>query len=224
MSLLTDRRVVFGGAALALGAGLVVAYAFFGRDHGPAQPPPASQGGLVVESGRDDDLKLDANRPLRCFVGGQFVGEMPLAVCAQRNGVATGALDVGLDQSGSLAASNGVGEDITPLPPQSQSAGGPGAAGNAAQGDAATGESAEATATPAACWRYAAGAWRQLQSAVSLSACVETLYSDRCEPGDQADYGRWGDQTLRLTDGRVEISDDNRNFETLTDPWPGCAG
>src|SRR6185437_52804 len=84
--------------------------------HKPAEPPPASQGGLTVVSGRDDDTKLDPKRPLRCFVGGQFVGELPLAVCAQRNGVATGALDVGLDQAGALAATNGVNSTLTPLP------------------------------------------------------------------------------------------------------------
>src|SRR5206468_8925951 len=56
---------------------------------------------------------------LRCFVNGQFVGELPLAVCAQRNGVATGSLDVGLDPSGALAAaSNAASSGLTPLPSQ----------------------------------------------------------------------------------------------------------
>ena len=116
MDFLKDRRVIaFGGAGLALVAGLAVAWFVFSRTQKPAQPPPASQGGLTVVSGRDDDVKLDPKRPLRCFVGGQFVGELPLAVCAQRNGVATGALDVGLDQAGALAASNGAGSTLTPL-------------------------------------------------------------------------------------------------------------
>ena len=78
----------------------------------------------MVVSGRDDDAKLDPKRPLRCFVGGQFVGELPLAVCAQRNGVATGALDVGLDQAGALAAAKRRDTPLTPLaqqqPPQTQ--------------------------------------------------------------------------------------------------------
>src|SRR5215472_4389411 len=119
MSWFADRRLLLGaGGVVALLAGLAIAFVLLRHDHAPAQPPPASQGGLVVESGRDDDLKLDPKRPLRCFVNGQFVGELPLSICAQRNGVATGALDVGVDQSGALAASNGVGGDITPLPPQ----------------------------------------------------------------------------------------------------------
>jgi hypothetical protein len=124
MFILRNRWLVaLGGGALALLAGLAVAWVIFSRSHAPAEPPPASQGGLVIVSGRDDDAKLDPDRPLRCFVGGQFVGELPLAACAQRNGVSTGSLDVGLDQAGALAASNGTGAPLTPLnslaPPQS---------------------------------------------------------------------------------------------------------
>ena len=105
MEFLKDRRVIaLVGAGVALVLGVAVAWAIFSHSRAPVGPPPASQGGLVVVSGRDDDAKLDPKRPLRCFVGGQFVGELPLAVCAQRNGVATGALDVGLDPSGALAA------------------------------------------------------------------------------------------------------------------------
>ena len=37
---------------------------------------------------------MDATHPLRCFVAGQFAGEMTLAACAKRNGVSTDALDV----------------------------------------------------------------------------------------------------------------------------------
>ena len=220
MNLLTDRRLVLaGGAALALGAGLLIAMVFLRRDHAPTQPPPASQGGLVVESGRDDDLKLDPKRPLRCFVDGQFVGELPLAVCAQRNGVATGSLDVGLDQSGALAATNGATNELTPLAVQPVAPQTPSAAQS--QGEGAIGPEASAAA---ACWRYGAGGWRQLPNQVSLSACVATLFTGRCQPGDQSEYGRWGDQTLRLTQGRIEISPDNRNFHSLLDPWEGCAG
>src|SRR5438876_11586678 len=114
---LKDRRIqVAAGAGLALAAGLVVALAVGGRQS--HAPPPASQAGLVVETGRDDDVKLDPKRPLRCFVNGQFVGEVPLEECAKKNGVATGALDVGIDPSGALAASGGAPADITPLPPQ----------------------------------------------------------------------------------------------------------
>jgi hypothetical protein len=221
-----DRRLILGlGAVLALAAGLLIALVLLRHDKPPTEAPPASQGGLVVETGRDDDLKLTPNRPLRCFVNGQFVGEMPVAVCAQRNGVATGALDVGVDTSGALAASNGVGADITPLPPPQpqpvvvETPGGD--AANAAQ-------SVTVTTTPqgaaADCWRYAPGGWRQLPTPLTQSACLQALYAGRCQGREEALYGRWGDETLRLTDGRVESSPDNRDFSPLVDPWPGCAG
>jgi len=227
MSWLTDRRaIVIGGGAFALVAGLAIAWIVFSHSAKPTEPPPASQGGLTVVSGRDDDAKLDPKRPLRCFVGGQFVGELPLAVCAQRNGVATGALDVGLDQAGALAATNGAGRPLTPLtqqPPQSlpvieqtppDQSGGPEAAAPAqVQADAGAGQ---------ACWRFGGAGWRQLPAPLPLPQCVQALYAGRCPSSDDAFYGRWGDQTLRLADGRVEISPNNHDFTTLVDPWPPC--
>jgi hypothetical protein len=224
MDFLKDRRVIaIGGAGLALVAGLVIAWFVFARSQKPAAPPPASQGGLTVVSGRDDDVKLDPKRPLRCFVGGQFVGELPLAVCAQRNGVATGALDVGLDQAGALAASNGAGSALTPLtqePPQSlptTEATPPDQGGDLAppslQANAAAGQS---------CWRFGGAGWRQLPTPLPLQQCVQAVFAGRCPSSDDAFYGRWGEQTLRLSDGRVEISPDNHDFTTLVDPWPPC--
>ena len=119
MTLWKDRRVLaLAGMAVALLAGLIIAFVLVRRPNANSEAPPASQGGLVVQTGRDDDAKLDPMRPLRCFVNGQFVGELPLSDCAKRNGVATGALDVGLDPSGALAAANGPSSQITPLPPQ----------------------------------------------------------------------------------------------------------
>jgi hypothetical protein len=221
--------VVLGGGALALCAGLVFAWVLFSRSHKPDEPPPASQGGLVIVSGRDDDAKLDPNRPLRCFVDGQFVGQLPLKDCAQRNGVTTGALDVGLDPAGALAAStNGTSADLTPLapmqPPRSlpvTERAPPGAAN--AMLPAGGQATAPAAAGFAACWRYAAGGWTQVQAAVSQPACVSTLFAGRCPGANAAFYGRWDDQTLRLTGGRVEVSADNRDFRPLVDPWPPCA-
>jgi len=87
---------------VALAAGLGIAFFIMSRDHGSKAPPPASRGGLIVETARPKDEKLDMSRPLRCFVNGQMVGELTLADCAQRNGVATGSLDVGLDESGAI--------------------------------------------------------------------------------------------------------------------------
>ena len=226
MEFLKDRRVIaLGGAGVALVLGLALAWLLFSRSRAPEGPPPASQGGLVVVSGRDDDAKLDPKRPLRCFVNGQFVGELPLAVCAQRNGVATGALDVGLDQAGALAATNGVNSTLTPLaqqPAQSlpvveQTP--PDQTGGAV----ATPEQAEANAgVGQACWRFGGAGWRQLPAPLSLPLCVQALYAGRCPSSDDAFYGRWGDQTLRLAGGRVEISPNNRDFTPLVDPWPPC--
>jgi len=223
MDFLKDRRVILLlGAAVALVGGLGIAWVFMSRTPASTEPPPASQGGLVVVSGRDDDQKLDPKRPLRCFVGGQFVGELPLEVCAQRNGVATGALDVGLDPSGALAASNGVNANITPLPPTepplSQPLIEPDAANTADDSNAASGQAAAGSD----CWRYVGGGWKKLPTPLSLSACVQAVYGARCPPPGQAFYGRWGDQSLRLQDGHVGISSDNSNFQSLIDTWPAC--
>ncbi|HVN00439.1 MAG TPA: hypothetical protein VMT68_09505 [Caulobacteraceae bacterium] len=221
MDFLKDRRLIaFGGAGVALAAGLLVAWVFLWRGGKPTEPPPASQGGLVVVSGRDDDAKLDPKRPLRCFVGGQFVGELPLAVCAQRNGVAAGALDVGLDQAGALAAGNTAAAPLTPLtqePPQSLPETSPSEPGGQPAPLLAQGGGQ-------ACWRFDAGGWRQLPTPMSLQTCVQALFANRCPSGDDAFYGRWGEQTIRLTAGRVEVSPDNRDFTPLLDPWPACEG
>ena len=214
------RAIALLGVAAALMAGIGVAWLFLSRSPKSTEAPPAAQGGLVVVTGRDDDQKLDPRRPLRCFVGGQFVGELPLEVCAQRNGVATGALDVGLDASGALAASNSAAAGITPLPPQ------PALSQPLTEQSGATNATNEAAADESAsqdlCWRYGAGGWTQLDSAATLSACVQSVYGARCPASGQAFYGRWGSQTLRLQDGRVEISADNSIFQSLIDAWPAC--
>ena len=224
MNFLRDRRVIaVGGASLALAAGLAIAWLVFSHGQKPTQPPPASQGGLTVVSGRDDDAKLDPKRPLRCFVGGQFVGELPLAVCAQRNGVATGALDVGLDQAGALAATTGANSTLTPLPQepaQSQPLTEPPSPDQGA--DAESPQPQANAAAGQACWRFGGAGWRQLPAPLPLPQCVQALYAGRCPSSDDAFYGRWGDQTLRLADGRVEISPNNRDFAPLVDPWPPC--
>ncbi|MGI8841717.1 MAG: hypothetical protein ACR2F8_13200 [Caulobacteraceae bacterium] len=226
MEILKDRRVLLAaGAALALIAGLILAAIVSGRSPNSQAAPPASQGGLIVQTGRDDDAKLDPRRPLRCFVHGQLVGELPLGDCAKRNGVATGALDVGLDPSGALAASHGVSADLTPLPPA------PNLAVEAPPADAAPlvdnypPQPAPPRARPPAapCLSYAEANWRRLPYDLTLGACVQTLYAGQCVPPGAAFYGRWGDRTLRLVPGRVEISADNRNFHFLAGQGPACS-
>src|SRR5205807_543277 len=131
---LKDRRTVLAlaGAAVALLAGLLIAWALVAQHSGEtAPPPPASRGGLVIDSSNAPAGKMDAAKPLRCFVAGQPVGDMTLAECAQ------------------------------------------------------------------------------------------ALFAGGCERAGDAAYGRWGQQTLRLVPGRIEVSSDNRSFHTLMEQ-PGC--
>jgi hypothetical protein len=219
MELLKDRRVLLGGgAALALVAGLGIALALMNGAKPPAEDPPASRGGLVVETGRADDSKLDPARPLRCFVGGQFVGETTLAECAKKNGVATGALDVGVDETGALAAADQAGLVLTPLPPPAETVAVP-----APVATPATPAPAVSSAPLAVCWRYANGEWRKQPGEITLNACAQQLYSGKCERPGGATYGRWGDDTLRLVPGRVESSSDNRSFHSIIEQGPGCS-
>ena len=102
MGFLFDRRVILGAAVFIMH-----------RDPGSKAPPPASRGGLVVEEGREESL--DPVRPLRCFVAGQLAGTMTLAECAKKNGVATRALDLGVDSTGALAAASDAGPVVQPL-------------------------------------------------------------------------------------------------------------
>lgn len=226
MDFLKDRRtvLVLAGAAVALLAGLVIAWMLVARHRGEtAAAPPASRAGLVIASAGLGTERMDPSKPLRCFVAGQFAGDLTLAECAKRNGVATDALDVGLDQTGALAAADQAGQVLTPLPPPAAQAEEP-----------APAETAPAEAAPAApvmpqvvsgasgaCWRYAEGQWRKLPADMGLRACAQTLFAGRCEHSGEAAYGRWGQQTLRLVPGRVEISADNRSFRPLMDQ-PGC--
>lgn len=219
-ALLADRRVVIGaGVIIALLLGLAIAIASVKRNRGPVAPPPASQGGLVVEMGRDDDVKLDPTRSLRCFVNGQFVGMSTLADCAKRNGVATGALDVGIDVTGELAATGEAGTVLTPLPPPVEQQQQP----SPAPAPAVTEPASAAPRGPVAvCWRYADRSWARM-SEMSLNACVQALFAGRCERPGGATYGRWGDQTLRLVPGRVEQSPDDRSFRTLVEQGTNCS-
>jgi len=217
MDYLRDRRVIMGvGGAFALLAAVGIALGIkAGDDKAPAQPPAASRAGLIVQTNAQDET-LDPARPLRCFVDGQFIGMATLADCARRNGVATNALDVGVDETGALAAASETSPLITPLPPVETRRPAPVAT------PAQTAPSA-ASQPGSACWRHV-GDWRRLPSDMSLNACVQALFAGRCERPGAASYGRWGDQTLRLVPGKVEISSDNRTFRTLVDqPSSGCA-
>jgi hypothetical protein len=209
-----NQRVVVGLGtvlAIALGSGLAVVVKSGVKSKAPT---PALHSGLVVEVGREDDGKLDPGRPLRCFVGGAFVGEITLSECARKNGLDTGALDVGVDETGALAAADQAGIVLTPLPPVSTPED-----PVAASAPAIT----PASGPLAACWRYQGVEWRRLPTEMGLNACVQALFSGHCERPGGATYGRWGDQTLRLLPGHVEASADNRTFHTLAEQPASCA-
>jgi hypothetical protein len=210
MDLLNDRRFLLtvGGGLIAVLIAAGLGFGIMSREHKPKAAPPASVGGLVVQMGRDDDAKVDPTRQLRCFVNGQFEGLETLADCARKNGVATQALDVGIDQTGAVAAGE-AGPALTPLPPPatpapvttSPDAPGPTAAGGPV-GD---------------CLRYSGSTWRKVGEGQSLNACVQALFAGHCEKSGGASYGRWAAQTLRLVPHRVEISGDNKSFRTLVE-------
>ncbi|MBX9460315.1 MAG: hypothetical protein KL785_03615 [Brevundimonas sp.] len=212
-----DNRIFIAiGAGLAVVAAVVIALVLSsGRDRDPA-PPPAAQGGLTVDVA--DAPELNTTRELRCYVDGQFVGMATLADCARRNGVATDALDVGVDETGALVAL-----PAAPViePPVEVAAAEPLPAPVAAEPERTDQPQVQAAAG-AQCLRHTGSDWRALSSNMSLNACVQALYSGTCvRPGD-ALYGRWGNTTLRLVPRRVEQSPDNNRFRTLVEQDRSC--
>jgi hypothetical protein len=214
-----NNRLLIGGGLLALVAGVAIAVGLLSGHRNETVTPPASQGGLVIDSSGPEDGRLDPARPLRCFVNGQPVGDLTLADCARRNGVATDALDVGIDESGALAAAGQAGTVLTPLPPAAETP--PAEPAPAVETPAP--DAAPVRTSSGACWRYQDNQWKQLPGDVSLSSCLTSLFAGHCERPGGATYGRWSQQTLRLVPGRVEISGDNRRFRTLVQQSPDCA-
>lgn len=212
-----DNRVLIAiGAGLAIVAAVVIALIVGGgRDENPA-PPPAARGGLTVDVA--DAPELNTTRELRCFVDGQYVGMATLTNCAQRNGLATDALDVGIDETGALAAAPTAAFAPPPSAP-------PVALTEAEQPPSDVQQPAQPSTQPAggaACLRHTGSDWRSLSSNMSLNACVLALYSGTCVRPGEALYGRWGDTTLRLVPRRVEQSPDNSRFRTLAEQDRSC--
>ena len=211
-----DNRILIAiGAGIAIIAAVVIALLLNGGRDEPAGPSPAAQGGLTIDVA--DAPGLDSERELRCFVNGQFVGMANLADCARQNGLATEAMDVGIDQSGQAAAFVPPAgpppvEDIPviEIEPYPEDVSEP------------TRPTNQPTRVGSACLRHTGSDWRSLSGNMSLSACVQALYAGTCvRPGD-AQYGRWGDTTVRLVAGRVEQSADNSRFSTLVEQDRSC--
>ncbi|TAJ66957.1 hypothetical protein [Brevundimonas sp.] len=211
-----NRLLIAIGAGLAVVAAVVIALIFSGgRDRSP-EPPPAAQGGLTVDVA--DAPELNTTRELRCFVDGQFVGMATLTDCARRNGLATDALDVGIDETGALAAAPTAAFAPPPSAPPVELT-------EAEQPSLTAPQPVEPSAQPAsgaACLRHTGSDWRSLSSNMSLNACVQALYAGTCVRPGEALYGRWGDVTLRLVPRRVEQSSDNTRFRTLAEQDRSC--
>ena len=224
---LHDRRVVIGvaSAAVLLLALLTLTFCVARGRHASGPPgAPVQHGMLQVEMGKQD-AKMEPGKPLRCFVSGQFVGEQTLADCARKNGVAAQSLDVGLDQTGQIAAAQEGQTALTPLPVVTAQAP-PSTVAVIAPSPLATPKAialpAIAPAQAGQCLRFTGGEWRDAPGG-TVQACVHALFDGRCvRPGDGL-YGRFGGQTLRLVPGKVEISNDNRSFRTLVEQAPDCS-
>ncbi len=215
-----NRTILAIGAGLAILAAIVLALVFSGGREGPAEPPPASKGGLQVDLA--EAPALEPTRELRCFVDGQFVGMATLADCARRNGLATEALDVGLDETGALAAAPTASFAPPPALPPVELVEAPEPAPSVVQQPAQPNRPQVQPASGTACLRHTGSDWRSLSSNMSLNACVQALYAGTCvRPGD-AQYGRWGEVTLRLVPRRVEQSNDNSRFRILAEQDRNC--
>jgi len=211
-----NRLLIAIGAGLAVVAAVVIALIFSaGRERNPA-PPPAAQGGLTVDVA--DAPELNTTRELRCFVDGQYVGLATLSDCARRNGVATDALDVGIDETGALAAAPTAAFAPPPSAPPIELI----EIEKPAMTDPQPVEPSVQPASGSACLRHTGSDWRSLSGNMSLNACVQALYSGTCVRPGEALYGRWGDVTLRLVPRRVEQSNDNSRFRTLAEQDRSC--
>lgn len=206
--------ILAGGGLIAVLIGVAVAFGMFKADPADDTPPPAAEGGLKIEMSQAEQESLDPARPLRCFVEGEFVGELTLAKCAQRNGVAAQGLDVGLDASGALAAA------VSSAPPVNTEPLGAEIVAEAPAPAPDSGSGAGQGPPAGECLRHTGGEWRTLGDALTLDTCVQVLFAGRCEPPGGAQYGRWNGEAIRLVTGRVEIAPDGANFRPLVEQDP----
>ena len=213
-----NRTIIAIGAGLVVVAAVVLGLVFAAGGDKTPEAPPASRGGLNIDLA--EAPALEATRQLRCFVDGQFIGMATLADCARRNGLATDALDVGLDETGALAAAPTAAFAPPPAGPLAEAGAQPPIV-TVSPTENAPPQTAIVSGSP--CLRYTGNEWRTVSNGTSLGQCVQALYAGQCvgRPGD-AQYGRWGDQTLRLVPRRVEQSNDNSRFRVLAEQDRSC--
>lgn len=207
MNLLRDQRVQIGVGAVAAILLAVLFAVFMLRQPKPVAATADQPRGALQVDAVHDEAKVSQTKPLRCFVGGQYVGDFPVLECAKRNGVAAQSLDVGLDPATGQMA--GGATALQPL-----AAPMPSAAPAPAAPTTAIANPSQPTAA-GDCLQYVGGEWRGAGSGMSVGQCARALFDGRCVRAGDALYGRSGALTVRLVPGRVEISSDNRGFRTL---------
>lgn len=220
-----------GWQFIAIGAAVMIGlavFAAFALNKGHKADPKMNDGqtGITIDIA-DATASMDSKKPLRCYVNGADAGELTLAECAKKNGVATGALDVGLDDNGNVAAAPTGSLAPVPVAPASAGPTVPGTPVKPVQTPEPTAEVVPDTQVAAGptdtCLRYNSNTWNRLSDNLTLGQCVKLLYDGRCVNPGNASYGRWGGKTLRLVPRRVEISDDNSTFRTLVEQGQGCS-
>lgn len=216
-----DNRIIIAvGAGLAILVAVVLALVFSGGKNPAPSAPEPEPGDLTVDL--TDVGPMEPTRELRCYVNGQFVGMATLQVCAERNGLATDALDVGLDETGALVATPTASLAPPPaLPPVELTAVDP-APAPVEPSQPSAGPTPQPVSAGSPCLRHSGGEWRSVSAGTTLNACVQQLYAGTCVRPGEALYGRWGDVTLRLVPRRVEQSNDNNRFRALYDQDRQC--
>ncbi len=200
MDFLKDRRIalVLGGAAVALLAGLAIAWTLISSHRGEASaPPPASRGGLVIDSSDIADARMDPHQ----------------AAALLRGRTACGRTDTRRMRQAKRRLDRRPGRRRRPdrrpgrRGPRRRHADAAGAASGRRFGGAAAGSPAGAgRRRPAADRQRIGGRLLALRGrAVAQAAqrhgpwrCAQTLFAGRCERAGEAAYGRWQQQTLRL--------------------------
>ena len=101
MNAFSDRRVLIGVGAGVVLLVLVLLLVFVRGHHAPVVSNQTAEADrLQLQMDKPDPKTAPKTQAVRCFVNGQLVGMTTLTECAQKNGTASQALDVGRDAPG----------------------------------------------------------------------------------------------------------------------------